>query len=64
MQLKINIPLAMIWMEVNIFGKTILPELFWIFILWIFLLQIIGGNLLCMKLILKIKEHGMVMGNM
>ena len=59
LQLKINnIPLLLIWMEVNIFGKTVLPELFCLFILFLFI------GKLCMKLILGIKEYVMVKGNM
>jgi hypothetical protein len=38
---RINIPIPIvyiiIWLEINIYGKTIIPELFCIFNLWLYI---------------------------
>ena len=51
-KISIPIPLIIIWLEVNVFGKTILPECLWLFILWLYLMQLLlGRKVLCMRLI-------------
>jgi hypothetical protein len=63
MKVKINIPfpLLIIWLEVNIYGKTILPELFCYIIISIYILSQIVKRSISWRLMLEIKPNGIRM---
>ena len=61
--MRINILLIIIWLEVNVLGRTILPEIYFfiVFNSYIFLYSL--KEVLCLKLMLKTRKITKVMGN-